>query len=505
MNASIPGWSPDIERGFKEILFRFLEEVQSTRAALYLFGPGEIFMLATQYGFGRRDPLAIEHRLQDPMVVRVRELRGTAAAFNHPGELGPLADYLKAAGNSRLLLVPLIAGEDIIGFVDARDKGRRKPFERPDIAKATAIAAAMIEFARRSGFVAADGAPEPEIEASRTRAERPSDNEPQAPMLDDLGLENVHDAALDCLLEHRVVAVAVTLATAGGAATLINTREGAGRIDGDAVCRHQITAMAETGAAIPDRDQWTVEVRRVPTQEDAGLEPVIASAVLLQGPAGGSLAASVISGAGANAARATLSRLRARTEDAQEKTSLRYSRRWLARRLLQPGVRRFPDLIAHSEAVSRLALAMAQKLEFPPARLEEAALAGLLHDIGMRELDHERAYHSDTPAEDDRARYQKHPVLGQKILHGTGLDVIAIAVRHHHERWDGTGYPDRLAGEAIPLLARLVHVAEVFDVLSVPGRYRPTVSTERALEIIDRGKGHQFDPRMVEALTRVVA
>jgi putative nucleotidyltransferase with HDIG domain len=256
---------------------------------------------------------------------------------------------------------------------------------------------------------------------------------------------------------------------------------------------------------VPDRARWTVELRRVPASGESVSSPMIASAVLLQEAAAGSLTASVISGGGANAARATLARLRARAEDANEKTVLRYSRRWLARRLLQPGVQQYPDLVAHSEAVSRLALAMAQKLDFPAARLEEAALAGLLHDIGMRELDYDRLYRSTSAGEDDRARYQKHPLLGQEILRGTGLDAIAAAVRHHHERWDGTGYPDRLAGEAIPLLARLVHVAEVFDVLSVPGRYRPTVSADRALEIIDRGKGHQFDPQMVEILARVVA
>jgi putative nucleotidyltransferase with HDIG domain len=505
MNTSIPGWSPDIERGFKEILFRFLEEVQCTRAALYLYGPGDLFLLATQYGFGRRDPLAIEHRLQDPMVVRVRELRGMAVAYNHRNELGPLAEYLRSAGNSRLLLVPLIAGDDIIGFVDARDKGRRRPFERPDIAKANKIAAAMVEFARRSGFVIGDDEPVVEVESPRAGPERPESIEPQAPMLDDPGLETVHDAALDCLLEHRVVAVAVTLSTADGAATLVNTREGSGEIDREAVCKHQAAALAEVGAAAPDRARWTVELRRVPTSGEPAPNPMIASAVLLNHSGAGTLTASVISGAGANAARATLARLRARAEDANEKTALRYSRRWLARRLLQPGVQQFPDLVAHSEAVSRLSLAMAQKLDFPPSRLEDAALAGLLHDVGMRELDYDRLYRSSSPSEDDRNRFQKHPVLGHEILRGTGLEAVSAAVRHHHERWDGTGYPDRLAGDAIPLLARLVHVAEVFDVLSVPGRYRPTVSADRALEIINRGKGHQFDPQMVEALARVVA
>jgi putative nucleotidyltransferase with HDIG domain len=231
---------------------------------------------------------------------------------------------------------------------------------------------------------------------------------------------------------------------------------------------------------------------------------MIASAVLLHEPDAGALVGSVISGAGANAARATLARFRARAEDAQEKTTLRFSRRCLARRLLQPGARKYPDLVAHSEAVSRLSMALAQKLDLAPMRVEDAVLAGLLHDVGMRELDYDRAYRSRTPTEDERARYQKHPVLGEEILKGTGLDEVASAIRHHHERWDGTGYPDRLAGDAIPFLSRLVHVAEVFDVLSVPGRYRPTVSTERALEIINRGKGHQFDPQMVEALVMVV-
>jgi putative nucleotidyltransferase with HDIG domain len=218
----------------------------------------------------------------------------------------------------------------------------------------------------------------------------------------------------------------------------------------------------------------------------------------------GTLCASVIAGGGASVPRATLARLQARVQDAHEKAALRFSRRNLARRLLQPGARSYADLVAHSEAVSRLAFAIARHLEMPTVAVEDAALAGLLHDVGMRELDYERLYRSSSPSADDRVRFQKHPVVGEKILSGTGLDSVTAAVRHHHERWDGTGYPDRLAREEIPLLARLVHVCEVYDVLTVPGRYRPTVSPDRAIEIIARGKGHQFDPQMVEALAQVV-
>ena len=504
MSANIPGWSPEIERGFKEILFRFLEDIQCTRAALYLYGPDDKFLLATQYGFGRRDVLAIEHGLQGPMVRRVRELKGVPAAFNRKQNLGPLADYLKSAGNSRLLLVPLIAGEEIIGFIDARDKGRKRTFERTDVANAKKIAAAMVEFAKRAGFVFSDDDIE-EIANQVPVVQEPAElGPPRAPMLDESGLENVHDAALDAVLDHQVVAVAVTLMTAGEAATLVNIREGSSDFDRDALARHQSSALVEAGVSPPDRESWHIDVRRVPTTVDPAPSPMIASAVLLENESVSTLTASVISGGGANAARATLSRLQTRAEDARDKSTLRFSRRNLARRLLQPGSRTYPDLVAHSESVSRLAFAMAKELELGPARAEDAALAGLLHDVGMRELDYERLYRSSSPSADDRVRYQKHPVVGERILVGTGLDDVMAAVRHHHERWDGTGYPDRLAREDIPFLARLIHVAEVYDVLTVPGRYRPTVSPDRALEIIERGKGHQFDPQLVEALGKVV-
>ncbi len=504
MSANIPGWSPEIERGFKEILFRFLEEIQCTRAALYLYGPEEKFLLATQYGFGRRDVLAIEHGLQDAMVRRVRELNGVPAAFNRKQDLGPLTEYLKSAGNSKLLLVPLIANDEIIGFVDARDKGRKRTFERTDVAGAKKIAVAMVEFAKRIGFVFSEDE-DSAIDDEAREAAKPVELGPaRAPMLDESGLENVHDAALDAVLDHQVVAVAVTLATASEAATLVNMREGSSDFDRDALTRHQTSAMVEAGIAPPDRGSWRIEVRRVPTTVDPAPSPMIASAVLLENGDVGALIASVISGGGAGAARATLNRLQTRAEDAREKSALRFSRRSLARRLLQPGARTYPDLVAHSESVSRLAFSMAKELELGAARAEEAALAGLLHDVGMRELDYERLYRSSSPSADDRVRFQKHPVVGERILVGTGLDEVMAAVRHHHERWDGTGYPDRLAREDIPFLARLVHVAEVYDVLTVPGRYRPTISRERAYEILERGKGHQFDPQMVEVLGKVL-
>jgi hypothetical protein len=504
MSASIPGWTPEIERSFKEILFRFLEEIQCTKAALYLLGPDGSHLLATQYGFGRRDLISAEHRSHDPMAVKVGDLGGDPRAFNQSDNLESLSDYLRDGGTTRLLVAPLIHGNHLVGFVDARDKGRKRPFEPSDEASAKAIAGSLVELAARSGLLAsheAEGAAPTLTPVSLPAASATS---LQTPMLDELGLEEVHDAALDCVLEHQVLTVAVTLATPGSTVTLVSAREGGAEVDRAALLNHQRSALAEVGIAEPPTSLWQVEVRRVPTAAEAVAAPLIASAVLLNDPVIGSLTASVIAGGGPETARTALERFRVRVQDAREKSVLRFTRRSLARRLLQPGERAYPDLVAHSEAVSRLSWSMAVALDLGPMRAEEAALAGLLHDVGMRELDYERLYRSPSPSAEDRVRYQEHPEKGERIVRGTGLEEVAAAVRNHHERWDGNGYPDRLARESIPLLARLVHVAEVFDVLSVPGRYRPTVSQERALEIITRTSGHQFDPQMVEALCKVV-
>jgi putative nucleotidyltransferase with HDIG domain len=180
-------------------------------------------------------------------------------------------------------------------------------------------------------------------------------------------------------------------------------------------------------------------------------------------------------------------------------------RRGLARRLLQPGDRRYPELVAHSLGVSRLCWLIAKTLELGEGRAESAALAGLLHDVGMRELDYDRLYLHPTPGPEDRRTYRMHVDVGDRIVRVEGFDDIADAVRHHHERWDGNGYPDQLRSEDIPLLARIVHVAEVFDLFTAANSYRPAVSRERALAILERAAGHQFDPEVVDAIAKVVA
>jgi len=98
-----------------------------------------------------------------------------------------------------------------------------------------------------------------------------------------------------------------------------------------------------------------------------------------------------------------------------------------------------------------------------------------------------------------------HPLIGAGIIAGISfLKPVLPAVRHHHERWDGSGYPDGLKGEGIPLIARIVAVADVWDACTSPRPYQDMLSTEQALNLVRRFRGVQLDPIIVDALERVV-
>jgi len=212
---------------------------------------------------------------------------------------------------------------------------------------------------------------------------------------------------------------------------------------------------------------------------------------------------SVVGAEGSTDPARVLERIHRDVETAHVVSSLSFSRRSLACRLLQPGEKKFPDLVAHSVAVSKLCWSMALALKLDWQLAEEAAVGGLLHDVGMRELDYDRLYRHPAPEADDRRVYRQHVLVGEKILTGVGMDGVSEAVRHHHERWDGKGYPDHLVNEEIPRLARMIHVAEVFDVLTSSSSYRPSVPADRGLEMMEAVSGEQFDPGMLRVLAQV--
>jgi HD-GYP domain-containing protein (c-di-GMP phosphodiesterase class II) len=157
-----------------------------------------------------------------------------------------------------------------------------------------------------------------------------------------------------------------------------------------------------------------------------------------------------------------------------------------------------PYTSGHSERVARIAVRLGRQMGLPPDELANLFLAGLLHDVGKIGV---RSNVLDKPGRLTESEYGhvcEHPVIGDAVVGNVPeLAELRPGVRHHHERYDGTGYPDRLAGEAIPLLARILAVADACDAMASPRPYRPPLPPARVDATLQEGAGTQWDPRVV--------
>jgi diguanylate cyclase (GGDEF)-like protein len=154
----------------------------------------------------------------------------------------------------------------------------------------------------------------------------------------------------------------------------------------------------------------------------------------------------------------------------------------------------------HSRRVAELAARIATRLGLEPKQAELVRLAAQLHDLGKLAIPGEILNKSSDLVEHDWLVLREHPETGRRILRAIGGGQIADWVFHHHERWDGMGYPSGLKGEEIPLGARIIFVADAFDAITSPRPYRPAATTAEALAEIRRCAGSQFDPAVVDAL-----
>jgi diguanylate cyclase (GGDEF)-like protein len=154
---------------------------------------------------------------------------------------------------------------------------------------------------------------------------------------------------------------------------------------------------------------------------------------------------------------------------------------------------------SHSERVGELAARIARRLGIDEPQIELTRLAASLHDLGKLAIPEEILRKPGALNESERLVLQRHPQIGYRMLESLGVEPIAEWVLHHHERWDGGGYPDRLRGDDIPLGARIIFVADAYDAMTSERVYRKPLSEREALEELERCAGSQFDPTIVEA------
>lgn len=159
-----------------------------------------------------------------------------------------------------------------------------------------------------------------------------------------------------------------------------------------------------------------------------------------------------------------------------------------------------PYTRGHSERVALLARRLGQQIGLEVNDLEDIYLSGLLHDIGKVGVDDRILAKPGQLTEDEFRQIQQHPMIGYQILcQLRNLAQILPGVRHHHEAFNGKGYPDKLKGEGIPLMARIIAVADSYDAMVSDRPYRKGMPVDQLEEIFRRGAGEQWDPRVIDA------
>jgi len=497
----LQAWNPQCELRAKEILYRCMENLEATKAALYLEGNEGGFELATSYGFGRRDTLNAVIKTGDPLWDWVRRRRTEPTYLNDATDYPTLRTVLESSGTSHLLTIPLTVGERLVGLVDVRDKSRKAPFGPLDVGAARAIAQAMESFLGELGTFGAV-AIKPE-EAQAPPLVPVTSARPLTPGLTHRWIIEELTGILRALSQMPgIAATALTVADGKNVRALVLRTAPLDEQGRQALVSHQARASLEAGVRMPPPEAWGWE-----EQESGGREArseEIRTSVLHQGPPVW-VVLSVLTPAGSAAAEPVLVAAARHLAVARTAADYRRAARNLARALLEPGETPFAHLRQHCQGTSEVAQRIASTLRLPESEEELITVGAYLHDVGMRELDYARVYRIDRPGEPERQLFMRHPEIGARIVENAAFPGdLALAILHHHERWDGRGYPKRLAGRNIPLASRIIHIAEVYDVLTSPTSYRRPTGRDNALSVIRAEAGRQFDPDLVPVLAEAV-
>lgn len=159
----------------------------------------------------------------------------------------------------------------------------------------------------------------------------------------------------------------------------------------------------------------------------------------------------------------------------------------------------------HSDRVSEYSVLIGEKLGLPAEQIKTLRIGGLFHDIGKIGIPDSILLKPAKLTDEEYSQIKNHPSIGAHILGSAAIfqDIIPI-VKHHHERYDGNGYPSKLKGEEIPYLARIAAVADTFDAMTSRRSYRGPIDVEHVKEEIKRCEGTQFDPQIAEVFIEIL-
>ena len=534
---------PDVEElkpKLKEILYDCAVNIRATRAALYLYDGTSRFELVTEYGF--RGAVRNAADFNDPIVDRCG--RGRTPFFVNGLAVEPrFSQILYEASTDRLLAAPLYSRGKLIGIIDMRDKAGKLPFENEDITKAQSIAERLVEvfgekniFGHRFIALSSDArAPQPTPPAP---VPAPAPAPPEAPA----------PAPLAPSLRTRVPRLATLVIEARAAASRILVAPPSESLSESEVAAARDVlraillipgAVAATFSAFGHLGGVQEIAARSAIHDDAKnlIQSRLNVWLTKRGEGGGFVRTSVTTPLGASGAPVTASdiqkvftaplhagalrglyltvafaaspdrvahellavlhtHLQLVLEQSMQRGLMTAVQARVAERLVEPDFAQYPELRRHSDLVASLCEDFARHLAMTPADVETARIAGVVHDCGMRLLDYDRLYRKRDLAAEELAFLREHASVGAAMIEPVLGSTIARIVLCHHERVDGTGYPNELHGDEIPLLSRVLALSDAWVAMTDADSYQTPVSRDTAIANLTRGAGSQFDAEL---------
>jgi putative nucleotidyltransferase with HDIG domain len=516
-----------LEPKLKEILYRCLEQIRATKAALYLSTGESMYEVTTSYGFRQIEPRQYDAKddLVDRMVVK-----RTPFYVNSLTEDPRLSQLLFSAGTTHMMIAPIYSRGRLIGFIDMRDKAARQPFGAQDLIDAQKIADEFLElFAQKNIF---GQRAQPVAQQQRVGAEPPGETSNALAAIDEakravgrgmLRPKRGPETLTEAQLETGAVMLPAFLSLPGvlfAALSSFGRFNGLQRIASRAEFRQDASTKFEArlrGWLQKRGEQEGLNSSSMVFPLGKGAVPIDANllATILSAPMRVQSMRGIVLTVGFEGPPTSQTRklLAGLLRSAEKIINQVISHEILgstmirvAEKLVEPDYQRYTVLMSHSRRVSELASKLAESLDLPPAEVEKARIAGLVHDVGMRMLDYHTLYRKGTLTGDEMRILREHPLVGAALIAESPLGLeIANIVLSHHERPDGTGYPNGLKGDEIPLLSRILHVCECFDAMTAVDSYQTAVPQPSAISRMRRVGGSQLDVDLVARFEEMMA
>jgi hypothetical protein len=519
---------PEIEQlqpRFKEIVYGCMESIRATKAALYLLDGESGYVLVASYGFSDSIRKAIPPN--DPLPDRL-VMRRAPFFVNGLNDEPRFSEMMFAAGTDRLLAAPVYSRGRLAGFLDLRDKPSKQPFTTADIAEAQKIVEQLLAvFAEKQLYgqqsihmAAAGGDRDAEISAANILRTIEIAKTTVARTLGNSSL------TARTLSEPEMASVALLLPSILQLPpVLVASFASLGEIGGGQIIAAKTTMTdealdqfrAKLAAWSRKRGESSVLSRssvQYPLGETAPPIRPEQLQTILSAPVRASTSENLVLSIGFDrppdpASRSFLEMFLRQVEQAVQHSLSHSSKRLMTQRiaekLIEPDFQKYPHLINHSRRVSRMADLLAHHIGLPAPDCENVRIAGLVHDAGMRLLDYQDIYRKKEISDAEMKMIQSHPIVSAALVAESGLGAeITSLVLHHHERVDGKGYPNGLAGEQIPEGARVLHICEAFDAMTAPDSYQVPLPENEAVERILRGSGAQFDSVMARKFQQML-